>query len=54
MGGALYNGTMRIYSKSTLRDFWETHADAEQPLKSWYSVEDSSVEFARGCEAPLS
>ncbi len=27
---------MRVIAVRTLRDFWETHADAEQPLKSWY------------------
>ena len=29
---------MRIIAKSTLRKFWETHPDAEQPLKLWYFV----------------
>lgn len=38
MGGAAYNIVMRVYSKSTLRDFWEKHADAEQPLKTWYTM----------------
>jgi mRNA interferase HigB len=27
---------MRIISRSTLRNFWERHADSEQALKSWY------------------
>ena len=27
---------MRIIAVKTLREFWESHADAEQPLKSWY------------------
>lgn len=27
---------MRILSRSSLRDFWETHPDAEEPLKTWY------------------
>lgn len=27
---------MRIIAKKTLREFWETHADAEQALKAWY------------------
>lgn len=27
---------MRIIAVSTLRKFWESHIDAEQPLKSWY------------------
>lgn len=38
MRGAVYNTLMRVYSKSTLRDFWEKHADAEQPLKTWYAM----------------
>jgi mRNA interferase HigB len=29
-------GGMRIIAVKTLREFWESHADAEQPLKSWY------------------
>ena len=28
---------MRIISKKILREFWEIHADAEQPLKSWHA-----------------
>lgn len=27
---------MRIIAKSTLRNFWARHKDAEQPLKAWY------------------
>ncbi|HIK11415.1 MAG TPA: type II toxin-antitoxin system HigB family toxin [Oscillatoriaceae cyanobacterium M33_DOE_052] len=27
---------MRIIARSTLRDFWQLHADAEQPLKAWF------------------
>lgn len=27
---------MRILSRSTLREFWETHPDAEAALKAWY------------------
>jgi mRNA interferase HigB len=27
---------MRIVAKKPLRDFWRLHADAEQPLKTWY------------------
>lgn len=27
---------MRIIARSTLREFWELHPDAEQPLKAWY------------------
>jgi len=28
----------RILAKSTLRQFWEKHADAEQHLKTWYDT----------------
>jgi mRNA interferase HigB len=28
----------RIFSKSTLREFWEIHTDAEQYLKTWYDT----------------
>lgn len=27
---------MRILSPSTLRDFWESHPDTEEALKTWY------------------
>ncbi len=27
---------MRIIARKTLREFWEKHPDAEQPLKAWY------------------
>lgn len=27
---------MRVIAVRTLRDFWEAHADAEQPPKAWY------------------
>ena len=27
---------MRIIARRALRDFWEKHADAEQPLRAWY------------------
>lgn len=27
---------MRIIARRTLREFWERHADAEQPLRSWF------------------
>lgn len=29
---------MQIIAKRTLRQFWERHAQAEQPLKAWHSV----------------
>lgn len=27
---------MRIIAVRTLREFWEKHAETEQPLKAWY------------------
>jgi mRNA interferase HigB len=27
---------MRVIARKTLKDFWESHADSEQPLKAWY------------------
>jgi mRNA interferase HigB len=27
---------MRVISRKSLKDFWEKHADAEQPLKAWF------------------
>lgn len=29
---------MLILSRKTLRDFWERHAQAQQPLQDWYMV----------------
>jgi len=28
----------RIFSKGTLREFWEVHSDSEQYLKTWYDT----------------
>lgn len=28
----------RIFAKSTLRAYWEKHADSEQYLKTWYDT----------------
>ncbi len=27
---------MRVIARRTLREFWQRHAQAEQPLKAWY------------------
>jgi len=27
---------VRIIARRALREFWEEHADAEQPLRAWY------------------
>lgn len=32
----------RIVAKSTLREFWERHADSEQYLKTWYDTAKSA------------
>lgn len=29
---------MRVISKKALREFWEQHADAETPLRAWYTA----------------
>ncbi len=34
--GASYDKSIRILSRSTLRDFWEFHPDVEEALKTWY------------------
>ncbi len=36
MWGALYNLSMRIISRKALREFWETHTDAQKALEAWY------------------
>ncbi|MBE7440882.1 MAG: type II toxin-antitoxin system HigB family toxin [Flavobacteriales bacterium] len=33
----------RIFSKSTLREYWVKHPDTEQYLKTWYDTVMSSV-----------
>jgi len=33
----------RIFSKGTLRDYWEKHSDSEQYLKTWFDTAMSSV-----------
>ena len=34
----MYDLSMRIIAKRTLREFWEKHPDAEQPLLTWYKT----------------
>jgi mRNA interferase HigB len=29
---------MRVISKRRLREFWEKHSDAEEPLKAWWRI----------------
>ncbi len=33
---------MRIIAKRTLREFWERHSDARQPLEDWYQEVNSA------------
>jgi mRNA interferase HigB len=33
---------MRIIAKSSLREFWEKHPDAEEALQAWYDDADRS------------
>ena len=33
----------RIFAKSTLREFWESHPDAGQYLKTWYDTAMNSI-----------
>ena len=32
-----YTLDMRVISRKTLREFWEKHPDARQPLQSWFA-----------------
>lgn len=34
--GSLAAHALRVIAKATLRQFWEAHPDAEQPLLAWY------------------
>ncbi len=34
---------MRVIAKKILREFWEKHNDAEQPLKTWYKEASKST-----------
>ena len=34
---------MRVIAKKTLREFWESHADSAEALKSWYYEADKAT-----------
>ena len=34
--GSCYIPRMRIIARKSLRDFWQTHLDAEQALRAWF------------------
>ena len=35
--GTRYPNIVRVISVKTLKSFWEKHADAESPLRAWYT-----------------
>ncbi len=34
---------MRIFSRSTLIDFWQKHPDAELPLRAWFTFVEQAT-----------
>ena len=42
----IFERMKRIIAKSTLREFWEKHADSEQYLKTWYDTAKSAKWFS--------
>jgi len=36
----------RIIAKSTLKEYWENHADSEQYLKTWYDTAKTAKWFS--------
>ncbi len=34
---------MRVFSRSTLREFWERHPDAEEVLQAWYKTVERAI-----------
>jgi len=34
---------MRVIARRTLREFWATHADAEQALRAWFSEVNNAI-----------
>jgi len=41
--GTVYLVLVQIIARRTLRLFWETHPQAETPLKTWYEAVDAAV-----------
>ena len=41
--GAFYTTIVRIIARRTLREFWERHPDAEQPLRAWHRKAKNST-----------
>lgn len=33
---------MRVIARRTLKDFWQRHAEAEQPLKAWFRTVEAA------------
>lgn len=38
----------RIVAKKTLKDYWESHPDCEQYLKTWYETAKNSIWLSPG------
>jgi mRNA interferase HigB len=34
---------MRLFNRAILRDFWQRHPDAEQPLRAWFAEVESGA-----------
>lgn len=34
---------MHVIARKALKDFWERHSDAEQPLRAWFAETTSSI-----------
>jgi len=50
--GSCYLEAVRIFNRSTLRDFWTKHRDAEGPLQVWFEeVEDALWKGTRDIRA---
>ncbi len=39
----MYNVSMRIISRKALREFWDQHSDAEEPLRAWFTRTKKAV-----------
>lgn len=43
MGTTVYGRIMRVIARSALREFWEKHPDAEQPLRAWFAEAEKAI-----------
>jgi len=47
MGLCIYS-FIRVIAKSTLRRYWEKHAETEQPLKTWFHTVEKATWLTPG------